>query len=83
MKIYGINRYGGKNNSDIIIHASGEGLNELGVFCDTVLEKYFNNKDYVETSTVDRCVKMAFQLKLMMNSLNDNPKRLFETYKGE
>lgn len=78
MKIYGINIHGGKNNSDIVIHASGEGFNELAIFCDVVLE-HCKSTSYIEGSTYDRVLKVAKELRQMMNPMNDNPKRLFIT----
>ena len=81
MKIYGSNRHrndGKGSNSDIVIHASGEGFNELDMFCDAVLEMYSTSR-FVETSTCGRVIKIAKELKQMMNPMNDNPKRLFVT----
>ncbi len=77
MQIYGINVHGGKNNSDIVIHASGEGFNELGMLCDAALKMYSDRG--VPGSTCDRVIKIAKELQQMMNPINDNPKRLFIT----
>ena len=82
MKIYGINSYGGKSNSDIVIHASGEGFNELAMLCDAVLIKYKDKvlgKDYLQNTTAGNTLEIARELKQMMSPLNDNPKRLFTT----
>lgn len=78
MQIYGTNRHGGKNNSDIVIHATGEGFNELEMFCDAIL-KIYEFQECGERSTCDNVVQIAKELKQMMNPLNDNPKRLFTT----
>ena len=81
MIIYGINKHGGKNNSDIIIHASGEGFNELNMLCDGILElKLKVGEDYQPDSTCDRVIRIAKELQQMMNPANSNPKRLFTTH---
>ena len=80
MQIYGTNRYGGESNSDIVIHASGEGFNELSMFCDAVL-KIYEFRDRGEKSTCDNVVKIAKELQRMMQPLNTDPKRLFLTSK--
>lgn len=79
MKIYGINIHDGKNNSDIVIHASGEGFNELGMFCDAVLKTYPEKDGVNPKSTYANVRQIARELQQMMHPLNDNPKRLFIT----
>lgn len=82
MVIHGINRHGGKSNSDLIIHASGDGFNELDMLCDAVLNQYAGKEIgtyYQEGSTADRTLKIARALKAMMNPLDNDPMRLFST----
>ena len=83
MQIYGMNRHGGKSNSDIVIHASGEGFNELVMMCDAVLDDYKNKvigKDYMENTTAANTLAIAKELLQMMHPLNDDPKRVFSTH---
>ncbi len=83
MKIYATNIYGGKSNTDLLIHASGEGFNELRMFCDAVLEAH-EGKDYSENTTTSNVLKIARALQEMMMPLDKNPKKYFSTErKGE
>lgn len=82
MQIYGMNRRstdGSGSNSDIIIHASGEGFNELGMFCEAVLKTFPEKQDIGLNSTYANVRKIAKELGQMTSPLNSNPKRLFTT----
>lgn len=83
MKIYGINRHGGKSNSDIFIYASGEGFNELDMFCDAVLKMYPKTEGVGLKSTYANVRQIAKELQQMIHPLNNNPKHFFTTEKKE
>jgi len=78
LKVYAINRFGGTNNSDLIIHFSGEGFNILRMFCQALLDEEAHTV-CDRNSTCARACRLAEQLHDMMNPIDPNPLKFFDT----